>query len=476
MPLTPDGYIGKTLLEIKTEIEEDIVARFGEVNLEPDSVFGQLVGIFSLPTSQLYQDIEDVYFSMYRATAEGDSLDNSVQLIGITRLEATSSRVTAKVTGDQGTLIPAGTQVEVAETGELFESPQDGTITRSAAIEIIAEVTTVQDGQDYTVVINGDAFTFNSGIGATAESIAAGVVSEINSGGEPVTATDNLDGTFAVNADDNDVVFNSVVSANITINSRSSIILFEAVDTGPIQVLTGTFTDIVTPVAGWDSVTNLDPAVQGRERETDDELRLRADESIRVIGAASLSAIRARLRQEVQDVTAVFIFENRQPFEVDGRPAHSFETVIVGGDDNEIAEKIFEIKPAGIQTFGNVTVNVEDSNGDLQAVSFSRPEPVYVWVDVELTVLPGQFPVGGITAVRNAILAYGQTLNVGDDVIYQEFFGDIYETAGIVSVLFTIATSATPAGPPGAYTEANLTIDEVEVSNFDLDRINVGIA
>jgi len=473
--LTPLGFVRKRLSDIKAELEQAVLDEFGEVNTDPDSVFGQLIGIFSNIIADLWQEMENTYFSQYPATAEGISLDNAVDLVGIRRLEATKTRVLASITGDQSTLIPAGSQVAVAETGEIFENPEDGFITRSNAQILVIEVTTVADSTDYTVVINGTSITYNSGVAATNLTIAAGLVSAINGETEPVTANDLGGGEFDITTDQDDLGFNGSVGSELTITSRTSPLLFEAIDTGPITVLSGTFTEIVTPVSGWDAISNIENGVAGRNLETDQELRIRRLNSIRVLGAGSVEAIQARLRQEVQDVLNALVFENREPFEVDGRPAHSFETVVQGGDDTEIAEKIWELKPAGIQTTGNVNVIITDSNGDSQSIFFSRPEPVYVWVEVDLTVISGEFSATGADDVAAAILAFGQSYNVGEDILYQEFTQPIYNVGGIELIDLTLATSATAVGPPGAYSAANLTIDEVEIGDFDLTRITVNI-
>jgi uncharacterized phage protein gp47/JayE len=471
------GFKKKTLEDIKAQIEEAIVDAFGAVNLESDGVFGQLVGVFSVPIANLWQELENTYFSQYTATAEGVSLDNAVQLVGISRLEATNTRVLAALTGDQGTLIPAGTQVEVDETGDLFESVQDGIITRTNALVVEITVTLVLLNTNYTVVVNGQPIIFNSGATPTADSIAFGLTGEINSTAQPVTATDLGGGVFEIRTDQNELPFSTVVSADLTVTSRTSPVLFEATVTGPIAVPAGTFTEIVTPVAGWASVTNFDPSIQGRETETDIELRLRALESIRVVGAGSAEAIRARLRQQVQDVVNALVFENREPFvDAFGRPPHSFEAVVVGGADTEIAEKIWEVKPAGIQTFGNVSVLITDSNDDQQEIRFSRPELVYIWANVELRILAGSFPADGVALVREAIAQFGnESFNVGQKVIYQQFFSAIYEVAGILEVELEFATSLVEAGPPGAFSIGNVAISQVQAATFDVARINVTI-
>ena len=182
------------------------------------------------------------------------------------------------------------------------------------------------------------------------------------------------------------------------------------------------------------------------------------------------------MRQDVAGVTSAYVFENKLPTTVDGRPPHSFEAVVQGGEDQEIARKIWDIKAAGIQTHGNTTEIIIDSNGFEQEIKFSRPTPVYVWVDIQLTPLPTLvIPDSVLEDVQAAILAQGLTFGVGQDVLYQTFYTAVYGVAisYISSAAITLATSVLEEGPPGSYTAANVVIDEVEVSSFGLARIVV---
>lgn len=72
--------------------------------------------------------------------------------------------------------------------------------TPSAQTRVVT-VATVKNSTVYTVTINGTAFTFTSDATATNLEIAAGLVAAVNGGSEPVTATDNIDGTFDLVAD-----------------------------------------------------------------------------------------------------------------------------------------------------------------------------------------------------------------------------------------------------------------------------------
>ena len=159
---------------------------------------------------------------------------------------------------------------------------------------------------------------------------------------------------------------------------------------GAVQAPAGTLTQIETPVSGWDSVTNALDAVIGNEIETDAAFRLRIQQSLQVIGAATVDAIRARLVNEVATVSDAFVFENDgDVVDGDGRPPHSFEAVVATVSpalDQAVIDKIWEVKAAGIQTFGNITGTAEDSKGLFHSISYSHADPIDIWMHVEIKV------------------------------------------------------------------------------------------
>jgi len=80
----------------------------------------------------------------------------------------------------------------------------------------------VIDSEDYTVTINSTDFTVNSGVSATAASIANLLTTAINAGAEPVTADDDdEDGSFLVTANVAGTAFTIEVDNNINASSIS---------------------------------------------------------------------------------------------------------------------------------------------------------------------------------------------------------------------------------------------------------------
>lgn len=157
--LTDAGFNKKRLIDIKTEIEAELKTSFGDnISLIPQSVFGEIVGIFSEREAALWDLSEYVYFSQYPSTAQGVPLSNVVMLNGIERQEATYSTVTLTLAGDSGTIIPIGTAFATSDTAERFLTDNEvtigsgGTIQVTATAENIGEVIAVAG--TVTVIVN----------------------------------------------------------------------------------------------------------------------------------------------------------------------------------------------------------------------------------------------------------------------------------------------------------------------------------
>ena len=655
--LTPQGFKIKRLPDIHAENQNLLLAAFGEINLDPQSIFGQLIGVISKVQADLWENLQDVYFSQYPNSAEGISLDNVVQINAIQRLAAKQTKVTAVCTGLEGTLINQGALARIPDTGSVFFCQANSFITRSNASSTIVLVGSAAP-QAYTTIINNLAITYSLPVitftgsfvtgnsivvtlngttlpavpfntnnnqtladlataiannpnvfsatpiipniisivpslgsnvtinsivitgGAsqptyaiafaqpTASAISQNLSSIINNSISSVTATD-LAASVSIVANDPDIPFSINVGTNLSISSQSSPITFLSQDFAPIAAPINTLTEILTPISGWNSINNPKAGVTGRLIETDTELRIRRNNSIRLLGVGTVESIRARLLQQVPYVTSAYIFENRtmtqdlidivlnqdlvpgntitivfntiqtlpvvtfatshldtmeaiaivlanQPqiasavvggvanrtitlsmkeaaeieittFSVSGgasqamavlkggRLAKSFEAVIEGGSDADVANKIWTTKPAGIQTFGNTSFTITDSQGEQQIINFSRPTPIYIWVAVALTLYPEEtFPPNGQDLVADAINSYGNSLGIGVDVLLQRVLAQIFTVSGIASGVMQIAATNGPGDSP-LYGTADIPIQENEIAVFDLSRITVTV-
>ena len=137
--LTSQGFTRTRLDERLTALQEAMRAIFGPtLNLDPDTMDGQALGVFAESQSNLDQLAEDVYHSFNPQSATGVALSRLVQLNGIRRIEGTYSTVTLRCVGSQGTVIPAGSLVKSTATNATFETTEDAVIPASGEIDVAA--------------------------------------------------------------------------------------------------------------------------------------------------------------------------------------------------------------------------------------------------------------------------------------------------------------------------------------------------
>lgn len=238
---------------------------------------------------------------------------------------------------------------------------------------------------------------------------------------------------------------------------------------GPVLANAGTLTEIETPVGGMDSFTNELDADVGSNTETDAELKARRDQELQIAGAATIEAILSELNAR-ELVEAVIVFQNNTSIiDSDGRPPHSLDIVVLGDDEDDLAEAIFLVVGGGIETIGDITKSVTDSQGFSQTVRFSRPTEVTIWLEADITK-GALYPVDGDAQVEQAFLDYGSTLTVGQDIVV---FGSnslicaINDIPGILDIDIRIGKTNPPT------TNDNVVIEPREIAKFDSSRITV---
>lgn len=489
--LTDTGLIKKRQPDIQSELEAEFRSAFGnEINLLPTSIFGQLVGIFSEREALIWELLEEIYNSAFPDTATGTSLDNAVALTGVTRLQATYSLVTARAFGTLGTVINTGIVFSVNGVATAsFASLNDATIHAGinevqkilfSAVPASGTWNLTFDSQTTTAIaFNASNVTIQAALNNLSNlsgvivsgSYAGGILVEFaGSDGEKeqllLTSTNTLqDGS------------SNPVTITISEDQKGYApfvdILCKAENTGTIAAAAGTLTVINTPLFGLTSVTNLLDAIVGRELETDAELRLRRLESIQRTGTATVNGIISTLRAIAGVETAFIIENNNDVVDGEGRPPHSYEAFVQGGDDTEILNALWLTKPAGIKTVGNFSGTIIDSQGFVQTLYYSRPAEVLIYLDITITKntdveeIGGVYPVNGNTLVRDAILAYGDTFEIGQDVILSRFYTPINTIPGVIGVLIKAGITPAPTGT------VNISIGDTLLAKFDASRTTV---
>lgn len=256
------------------------------------------------------------------------------------------------------------------------------------------------------------------------------------------------------------------------------------------NVASGTINTISSPISGIDSVENRERTgntelgfVHGRDRETDAEFKLRFENTLASSGDATLDAIRSEVFNAHEEIKAVSMEENTDNVDNTGSgglPAKSFSaTVLDNGElDGTIVQAILDSRPAGIESYGDITATAETTDGDTYQESFYRADQIDIYVDVVVEG-DGTQPIDARSKIEDKVIQYigGETndelyfpgLTIGDNVIYDQVFAAVMRVDGIKQTSISIGTS----DPPSEGT--NLTIAEGDVAISSLSQIDVTV-
>lgn len=145
-----------------------------------------------------------------------------------------------------------------------------------------------------------------------------------------------------------------------------------------------------------------------------------------------------------------------------GLPGHAIEIVVEGGNNTEIAQAIYASKPAGIETYGSVSITIDDAQGQPHVIHFSRPTSVFFYVTISL-VTNSDFNPGSISTIQNDIVTIGNAFPIGSIVIgfgTNGLIGAFNDVPGIVSYTLFFDRSPSPT------TNTNVQLQPEEVPNF----------
>ncbi|WP_196595254.1 baseplate J/gp47 family protein [Pectinatus frisingensis] len=469
--VTSTGYVRKRLAEIL----EDMTSRFEDklgvtVDRTSTSAIYQMFGVIAYELADAHTAMQDTYNAMYPQSASGVSLTNAAALVAIKPIAAEQTTLICTCTGDDGTEITSGSQVQDTNS-RTYTNASDGYIQKSAASAITLTLSSVTVGTTYSITIDGTAKSYTAVSGDTASTVLTNIQSQFSFTDRTFTLT-NSNLTISMTTRSSTM---SVSASNLTISSVSSPITFTCDTYGDIDPGTGDITTIITAVTGWDSVLNEVDATTGRDDETDTELRQRWSQSVYKKASAMIEAIQANVYENVDGVTACAVYENTSDeTDSDGRPPHSIEVVVEGGTDSEIASEIFTHKSAGIDTYGSVLESVQDTQGISHNISFNRPTTVKVWLKAVITKnSEDTWADDTLNTIKELLLTAGEDYLVGEDVILQRFLGNIYSnTTGVGYIALTAATGDTA----GTYSSDNITITPRQVATFEASRIEVSLS
>lgn len=467
--LTEKGFERKRLADIKADLENQLKLSFGnEINLKPESVFGQLIGVLSLPIAELWEQTENTYLSQSPSFAEGVKLDEVAALNGLTRRGATATSVQAIVYGEAGTVIPGNSQVRVAGNNTSYILKDEVTLANSNAAMAEFEVNTVANTTVYSVTINSVVYSFTSSGSASIATILSGLANIIN------TTSPNAEATVTGNrlrVVANSTIVNHVYdnSANLTIVEIGNRAFLVRAETGAIVLELNALNEIVTAVSGWRGVFNPYPADTGAAQENDIDFRARRLLSVSFAAQSTYDAIVAKLSAlEEVDEAQVFV-NNDTTTDSNGIPPQHIYAIVKGGQTADIAQVLYENVAAGIGQYGTVTYSILGDSGQSFIQKFDRPveTPLFLIVDIVNT---GDLPVSVENDIKTNLINYfAATQRIGGDLIYSRLFDPIQDVKGFYVDALKVGKTASPTGT------VNIAADIDELFTLPASNIIVNI-
>lgn len=473
--ITETGLKRKTLQELRTEIENGLKSVFG-VSFETsvDSPNGLLISQLALANSNFWQLVEEVFNSLDPNQATGTTLDSRAAINGVTRKPAYACTVSARLyTESTSATIPAGS-VANRQRGDLdFALDEAVTINRASCNALYIKDDGSAKNTDYVFQFTFGTVTLNNSTSQRNLAYLSSLI--LAAGGSTELVGENLDTLKVYNSDNSNVGITGSMPDDWDIQA-SEIGNFTAVSVGYQTCEIGELDNIPYSVEGWDGVYNEEAGTPGADAESDSELRIRRAAVARVQKSkATDPAIEAALL-DVSGVSSAVVQSNRGfSTNADGVPGKSFVSLVIGGSDADVAKCIFDNQPAGIQSYGNTTVNVTDKRGIEQQISFSRPEPKYLWVKFNYSVYDEE-TFTGEDAIKEAMVEWAESqYTIGKDVIPTRIPGGVYDRVpgiGMAVAHVALTDSAEDAPEDGDYTWSEaLPIGMFQYAVLEEDRI-----
>lgn len=231
------------------------------------------------------------------------------------------------------------------------------------------------------------------------------------------------------------------------------LILVECTEAGTMgNVNSADISVIVNPDANILSVVGKECVRVATDYESDEDLRERFDKASAGMGSCNEDSIEAALVRIDTVTSATVIVNETDNTDSEGRPPHSFECYVTGGEAKhaEIAETIFSKKPLGIKTYGDISVDVIDKGGKSHAINFSHTEQVNVAVNIKIKTNAIFEADNGKAEIVKNIQNHINGLGVGNSVIVAQLYGKITAVTGVVDITEILLNGS----------ESNISINE----------------
>lgn len=238
--------------------------------------------------------------------------------------------------------------------------------------------------------------------------------------------------------------------------SGSIIATFEALEAGATTASPGEITTILTPVSGWDAITNSTSATPGLDREEDDDVLERLLEEDARVGDLSPAFTREVIKDTVSAVKGVVVLTNLElvPQTIAGKtiPERSINVVVhpstlTATEIEQVMEAIYLSSPP-VKRYGtDVTGTVTAEDDAPVPIAFDWADELTVDIVITLT-LKSKYVLADVeTTLDASVVAHLADLNVGDSLTLLDLNCIIAQIEGIKSATITLNGTAADLDP-----------------------------
>lgn len=440
--LLPQGFVPRLFDDLREERNAALRAKFGpSLPLSDDDLLGQLVKIQSEQLAQCWEILQELAAGFDPDQASGIFLRALASITGVRAIDAAPSTADLVLTGDEDTVIAAGSLVHDSRQTLLFATDAESALT-------LASSWAVSTGYGVGSVVQTATGVYY----CTASGISAG------SGTGPA-------------AEDTSISDGTVTWAWMGLGDSYTLVGATAQENGPLFRAAFDLTRIVNPLTGWRGVSNPESTDLGRLVETDEELRIRREQLLSTAGTGPIDAIYADMLA-VPGVTSCRVFNNpTDTATVDGIPPHAVEIMLQGGEAQDIFDQLLASVSCPVATYGDIAGTALDSQGNSHEVAFSRPTILPAYVDADVEVDAALFPADGESQLVAAIVDFGNALGVGYDIRPSALAQACFAVPGVLGV-----TEVRVGSIPDPTFTGTIAIDDRTVAEFSDARTFVDVA
>ncbi|HGG5550404.1 TPA: baseplate protein [Salmonella enterica subsp. enterica] len=461
------GWHGVRLPELRGDKYEKLKAALGEVNPDGDSLVGQTIAIVAEDDLNIIEAIGWVFSGFFISMAEGVQLDGLGERFNLPRYGLTRSLAYVLHLLQPGQVIKSGETFTLSGSAGSWASNNEIRENGKTAAGFVLRVRddAITTGNTFTINISGKPFSTQFQEGDTSESILSRLYTQITAAETSLTTYKSSYGTLLYAADGRTLIqFSFADDVFDIVRAGIPAVAYYQSDTEFPAVLFG--------YVATDEILVLANGVKGYLIEDDESYRVRI-QAAAAAARVNISASRPGIKNAVLAVSGVSyasVEVNRGVnANAEGIPGKSIQVFVAGGDDNAIAQAIYDAAAAECGFHGDTSGTATD--GEItETVYFSRQSFQLVYVDVSGDIWDRETtgrPTDYVSVTKNIITAYFAQLTPGKDV----FSGQIY--ARLLSAFSTLTDVTVKIGITSPPADKHVSVGNGIIAVTDSTSVTV---